>query len=120
MNDKRLSIILTIVCAVLMAIATVYATVTAAGSVPEGVPPEVNTEGLCVYEPVYEMYYTQEDVIAVAKMLYGESQCWAVAENIGKHGMSIEQIQHYARPTLCNGDERVCEFLKFGVKEKKL
>ena len=49
----------------------------------------------------------------------GESQCWAVVDNIGKHGMSIEQIQHYARPTLCNGDERVCEFLKFGVGVKE-
>lgn len=48
----------------------------------------------------------------------GETQCWAVADNIGKHGMSIEQIQHYARLALCNGDERVCEFKKFGVKEK--
>ena len=74
MNNKRLSIILTIICAVLMAIATVYATVTAAESVPEGVPPEVNTEGLCVYEPVYKMYYTDADVVAVAKMLYGESR----------------------------------------------
>ena len=74
MNDKRLSIILTIICAVLMAIATVYATVTAAESVPEGVPPEVNTEGLCVHEPVYKMYYTDADVVAVAKMLYGESR----------------------------------------------
>ena len=74
MNDKRLSIILTIICAVLMAIATVYATVTAADSVPEGVPPEVNTEGLCVHEPAYEMYYTHDDVVAVAKMLYGESR----------------------------------------------
>ena len=74
MNDKRLSIILTIICAVLMAIATVYATVTAAESVPEGVPPEVNTEGLCVHEPVYKMYFTDADVVAVAKMLYGESR----------------------------------------------
>ena len=74
MNDKRLSIILTIICAVLMAIATVYATVTAAKSVPEGVPPEVNTEGLCVHEPVYKMYFTDADVVAVAKMLYGESR----------------------------------------------
>ena len=77
MNDKRLSIIITIVCAVLMAIATVYATVTAAESVPEGVPPEVNTEGLCVHtvkESTYEMYYTHDDVVAVAKMLYGESR----------------------------------------------
>ena len=74
MNDKHLSIILTIICAVLMAIATVYATVTAAASVPEGVPPEVNTEGLCVHEPVYKMYFTDADVVAVAKMLYGESR----------------------------------------------
>ena len=77
MNDKRLSIILTIVCAVLMAIATVYAVLTAAESVPEGVPPEVNTEGLCVQtvkEPEYEMYYTDADVVAIAKMLYGESR----------------------------------------------
>ena len=74
MNDKRLSIILTIICAVLMAIATIYATVTAAESVPEGVPPEVNTEGLCVHEPVYKMYFTDADVVAIAKMLYGESR----------------------------------------------
>ena len=74
MNDKRLSIILTIICAVLMAIATVYAVLAAAESVPEGVPPEVNTEGLCVHEPVYKMYYTDADVVAVAKMLYGESR----------------------------------------------
>ena len=74
MNNKRLSIILTIICAVLMAIATVYATVTAAESVPEGVPPEVNTEGLCVHEPVHKMYFTDADVVAVAKMLYGESR----------------------------------------------
>ena len=74
MNDKRLSIILTIICAVLMAIATVYAVLTAAESVPEGVPPEVNTEGLCVHEPVYKMYFTDADVVEVAKMLYGESR----------------------------------------------
>ena len=74
MSNKHLSIILTIICAVLMAIATVYATVTAAKSVPEGVPPEVNTEGLCVHEPVYKMYFTDADVVAVAKMLYGESR----------------------------------------------
>ena len=74
MNDKRLSIILTIVCAVLMVIATVYAVLTAAESMPEGVPPEVNTEGLCVHEPVYKMYYTDADVVAIAKMLYGKSR----------------------------------------------
>ena len=79
MNDKHLSIILTIICAVLMAIATVYAVLTAAESVPEGVPPEVNTEGLCVHEPVYKMYYTDADVVAIAKMLYGESRGCSVS-----------------------------------------
>ena len=74
MMNKHISIIITIICAVLMAIATVYAAVTAAESVPEGVPPEVNTEGLCVHEPVYKMYFTDADVVAVAKMLYGESR----------------------------------------------
>lgn len=74
MSNKHMSIIITIICAVLMAIATVYATVTAAESVPEGVPPEVNTEGLCVHEPVYKMYFTDADVVAIAKMLYGESR----------------------------------------------
>ena len=72
--NKHISIIITLICAVLMAIATVYAVLTAAESVPEGVPPEVNTEGLCVHEPVYKMYYTDADVVAVAKMLYGESR----------------------------------------------
>ena len=79
MNDKRLSIIITIICAVLMAIATVYAVLTAAESVPEGVPPEVNTEGLCVHEPVYKMYFTDADVVAIAKMLYGESRGCSVS-----------------------------------------
>ena len=77
--NKHLSIIITIICAVLMAIATVYATVTAAESVPEGVPPEVNTEGLFVHEPVYKMYFTDADVVAVAKMLYGESRGCSVS-----------------------------------------
>ena len=79
MSNKHFSIILTIICAVLMAIATVYAVLTAAESVPEGVPPEVNTEGLCVHEPVYKMYFTDADVVAVAKMLYGESRGCSVS-----------------------------------------
>ena len=48
----------------------------------------------------------------------GESQCWAVVDRMDKF-MTIEQIQQYTRPTLCNGDERMCEFKKFGVKENK-
>ena len=72
--NKLTSIIITIICAVFMAVMVIYATVTAAETEPEGLPPEVNTEGLCVYEPVYKMYYTDADVVAIAKMLYGESR----------------------------------------------
>lgn len=116
MNDKRLSIILTIICAVLMAIATVYATVTAAESMPEGVPPEVNTEGLCVYtvkEPEYEMYYTHDDVIAVAKMLYGESRgcsidnqqkaVWCVLNRVDADGFPDTIIGVLSQPDQFHG-----------------
>lgn len=43
----------------------------------EAVAPPVNSEGLCVVEmiePVYEMYFTEQDVIAMAQMLYGEAR----------------------------------------------
>ena len=116
MNDKRLSIILTIICAVLMAIATVYATVTAADSVPEGVPPEVNTEGLCVQtvkEPEYEMYYTDADVVAIAKMLYGESRgcsidnqqkaVWCVLNRVDADGFPDTIIGVLSQPNQFHG-----------------
>ncbi len=50
----------------------------------------------------------------------GEAQCWAVVDNIGdRYKMSIEQIQQLARVCLvCNGDSELCDFKKFGVKEK--
>lgn len=44
----------------------------------DGVPPEVDTNGLCVVEvvqaPEYEMYFTEADVIALSRMLYGEAR----------------------------------------------
>lgn len=43
----------------------------------EAVAPPINTEGLCVVEmvePVYELYFTEADVIAMAQMLYGEAR----------------------------------------------
>ena len=114
--NKHISIIITIVCAVLMAIATVYAAVTAAESVPEGVPPEVNTEGLCVYtvkEPTYEMYYTQDDVIAIAKMLYGESRgcsvsnqqkaVWCVLNRVDADGFPDTIIGVLSQPNQFHG-----------------
>ena len=47
----------------------------------------------------------------------GESQCWAVVDRMDKF-MTIEQIQQYTRPTRCESNEGICEFKKFGVKEK--
>lgn len=43
----------------------------------EAIAPPVNTEGLCavkVTEPVYELYFTEADVTAMAQMLYGEAR----------------------------------------------
>lgn len=48
----------------------------------QAIAPEVNTEGLCIVEiaetaiaePVYELYFTEQDVIAMAQMLYGEAR----------------------------------------------
>lgn len=114
--NKHISIIITIICAVLMAIATVYAVLTAAESVPEGVPPEVNTEGLCVYtvkEPTYEMYYTHDDVIAVSKMLYGESRgctvdnqrkaVWCVLNRVDADGFPDTIIGVLSQPNQFHG-----------------
>ena len=113
MRNKHISIIIAIVCAVLMAIATVYAVLTAAESVPDGVPPEVNTEGLCVYEPVYEMYYTHDDVVAVAKMLYGESRgctvdnqrkaVWCVLNRVDADGFPDTIIGVLSQPNQFHG-----------------
>ena len=50
---------------------------------------------------------------------HGESQCWAVVDRMDKY-MTIEQIQQYTRPTLCEGNEGICEFKKFAVKKTKL
>ena len=114
--NKHISIIITLICAVLMAIATVYATVTAAKSVPDGVPPEVNTESLCVQtvkEPEYEMYYTHDDVIAVAKMLYGESRgctidnqrkaVWCVLNRVDADGFPDTIIGVLSQPNQFHG-----------------
>ena len=116
MMNKHISIIITLICAVLMAIATVYAAVTAAESVPEGVPPEVNTEGLCVHtvkEPTYEMYYTHDDVVAVAKMLYGESRgcsidnqqkaVWCVLNRVDADGFPDTIIGVLSQPNQFHG-----------------
>ncbi len=43
----------------------------------KAIAPPVNTNGLCVYEmaePEYELYFTEADVVALARMLYGEAR----------------------------------------------
>lgn len=70
------------ICAVLIALLALIAAALNTPAEPE--PPEVNAAGLChpahvtaptpEPEPEYEMLYTDEDVIAVAKMLWGEAR----------------------------------------------
>lgn len=70
------------ICAVLIALLALIAAALNTPAEPE--PPEVNAAGLChpakVAAPIeptvpeYEMLYTDADVVAIAKMLYGEAR----------------------------------------------
>ena len=77
---NKYTIIIAQVCAVLLAlIVMVLLALDKGGSKADadGVPPDVDTNGLCVVEvaePEYEMYFTEADVVAVAKMLWGEAR----------------------------------------------
>lgn len=77
---NKYTIIIAQVCAVLLALIVMILLALDKGSSKadaDGVPPEVDTDGLCVVEvaePEYEMYFTEADVVAVAKMLWGEAR----------------------------------------------
>ena len=77
---NKYTIIIAQVCAILLAlIVMILLAIDKGGSKADadGVPPEVDTNGLCVVEvaePEYEMYFTEADVVAVAKMLWGEAR----------------------------------------------
>ena len=77
---NKYTIIIAQVCAILLAlIVMILLALDKGGSKADadGVPPEVDTNGLCVVEvaePEYEMYFTEADVVAVAKMLWGEAR----------------------------------------------
>lgn len=77
---NKYTIFIAQVCAVLLAlIVMVLLALDKGGSKAgaDGVPPDVDTNGLCVVEvaePEYEMYFTEADVVAVAKMLWGEAR----------------------------------------------
>ena len=77
---NKYTIFIAQVCAILLAlIVMILLALDKGGSKADadGVPPEVDTNGLCVVEvaePEYEMYFTEADVVAVAKMLWGEAR----------------------------------------------
>lgn len=80
---NKYTIFIAQVCAILLAlIVMVLLALDKGGSKAgaDGAPPEVDTNGLCVVEiaepaePEYEMYFTEADVIALARMLYGEAR----------------------------------------------
>lgn len=80
---NKYTIIIAQVCAVLLALIMLILLAIDGGVIEadaDGVPPEVDTNGLCVVEiaetaePEYEMYFTEADVIALARMLYGEAR----------------------------------------------
>lgn len=80
---NKYTIIIAQVCAILLALIMLILLAIGDGAIEadaDGVPPEVDTNGLCVVEiaepaePEYEMYFTEADVIALARMLYGEAR----------------------------------------------
>lgn len=77
---NKYMIIIAQVCAVLLALIVMILLALDKGDSKadaDGVPPDVDTNGLCVVEvaePEYEMYFTEADVVAVAKMLWGEAR----------------------------------------------
>ena len=77
---NKYTIFIAQVCAILLAlIVMILLALDKGGSKADadGVPPDVDTNGLCVVEvaePEYEMYFTEADVVAVAKMLWGEAR----------------------------------------------
>ena len=77
---NKYTIIIAQVCAILLALIVMILLALDNGSSKvdaDGVPPDVDTNGLCVVEvaePEYEMYFTEADVVAVAKMLWGEAR----------------------------------------------
>ena len=77
---NKYTIIIAQVCAILLALIVMVLLALDKGdskASADGVPPDVDTNGLCVVEvaePEYEMYFSEDDVIAVAKMLWGEAR----------------------------------------------
>lgn len=78
---KSYYIAITFLCAALIAFLVLIAcALTDKPEEPQAVAPEINADGLCIVtvvkapEPEYEMYFTEADVVALARMLYGEAR----------------------------------------------
>ena len=77
---KNFYIAITFLCAALLALLVMIACALEPDmpEEPQAIAPEVNAEGLCsvtaVRAPEYEMYFTEADVTALARMLYGEAR----------------------------------------------
>lgn len=78
---KNFYIAITFLCAALIAFLVLIAcALTDKPEEPQAVAPEINADGLCIVtvvkapEPEYEMYFTEADVVALARMLYSEAR----------------------------------------------
>lgn len=79
---KSYYIAITFLCAALIALLVMIACALEPDmpEEPQAIAPEVNADGLCIVtvvkapEPEYEMYFTEADVVALARMLYGEAR----------------------------------------------
>ena len=100
MTNKQASITITLLSSALLALLVLIA---ARQNEPpiEPIPPEVNTEGLCVYEPVYKMYFTDADVVAVAEDVLTrwslEKQGVAVNRELPKEYLFFNGYNDYCR-----------------------
>lgn len=87
---KSYYIAITFLCAALIALLVMIACALEPDrpEEPQAIAPEVNAEGLCSVtvvkapEPEYEMYFSEADVVALARMLYGEARGCTVDNQI--------------------------------------
>lgn len=74
---KKASILAAQICMILLALLILIALAKNGGVLAEDYTPEVNTDGLCAPETVTDTAvkaYTDDDVTALAQMLYGEAR----------------------------------------------
>lgn len=77
----RYTVMITLLCMTCLALLILIAFALSKPEEEQHIPaPEINADGLCIVtvvkapEPEYEMYFTEADVVALARMLYGEAR----------------------------------------------